>query len=187
VLCALVLGLASPVFAHEGETHEKSAALKHLEGLDGERFEQAFLKHMTHHHRSGVEMAELAQAKAKHPEVKELGEKIAKMQEQEIEEMTGWLKAWYDEEAEPHFKDEKSEKEMKMELEKLRAAEGDEFDRLFLKSMSKHHRDGMATAKLVSEKSKRAELVAAAKKMVSDQAREIEQMVAWQTSWFGKD
>ncbi len=187
VLCALALGIATPVYAHEGETHEKSATLKHLESLDGEKFEQAFLKSMIHHHDSGVEMAELAQANAKHPEVRALGQKIAKVQQHEIDEMTGWLKAWHKEDAERNFKDEKMDEEMKMTMEKLGAAEGEEFDRLFLKSMIKHHRDGMAMAKLVPEKSKRAELVSAAKKMVSDQTRELEQMATWQESWFAKD
>lgn len=187
MLCALVLGLATPVFASEGETHEKSATLKHLEALEGEKFEQAFLKSMIHHHDSGVEMAELAQSNAKHPEVRELGQKIAKMQEHEIEEMTGWLKAWYKEDAERDFKDEKMDDEMKMMMDKLGAAEGEEFDRLFLTSMSKHHRDAIASAKLVAQKSKRAELVAASKKMVADQTHEVEQMMAWKKSWFAKE
>lgn len=187
VFCALVLGLATPVLAHEGETHEKSAMLKHLEGLEGGKFERAFLRLMTHHHKSGVEMAELAEKQAKHPELRTLGTKIAKMQKQEIDEMTGWLEEWYDEEAEPHFQDVQSEKEMQMEMKKLQASEGEEFDQAFLKAMTKHHRDGMAMAKLVPEKSKRTELVSAAKKMVSDQNREVEQMATWKKSWFAKD
>ena len=187
VFCALVIGSAAPAFASEGETHGKSAMLKHLEGLEGERFEQSFLRLMTHHHKSGVEMAELAEKQAKHFELRTLGTKIAKMQKQEIDEMTGWLEEWYDEEAEPHFQDAQSEKEMQMETKKLQASEGEEFDQAFLKAMSKHHRDGMAMAKLVPVKSKRTELVSAGKKMIGDQTRELEQMATWQESWFAKD
>jgi uncharacterized protein (DUF305 family) len=185
-LCLFLLGLTSIAAAHEEGAQEKSASLKHLEGLEGEGFERDFLKLMIHHHQSGIEMAELAQSKASHAEVRELGEKIVAAQRRETGEMTGWLRDWFKADPQPHFRDEASEKKMQRQMEKLKAAEGEEFDRLFLEAMTMHHRDGIAMAKLAPGKAKHEELAEAAKKMADDQSREVEQMMAWERSWSGK-
>jgi uncharacterized protein (DUF305 family) len=71
-------------------------------------------------------------------------------------------------------------------MAKLREAEGDEFDRLFLESMTEHHGSGVAAMELVPEKARRGELVSAAKKMTEQQAEEIRKMTAWHDRWFGK-
>lgn len=183
VVFGALLAFVAPASAQGGG---KSATLEHLEGLQGERFEAAFLKQMTHHHGSGIEMAKLAEEKSKRREVRELAEKIDSSQAKESKQMTSWLKEWFDQSPEPHFRDEAMEAKMRAQMEKLRAAEGDEFDRLFLEAMSDHHRSGVQSAKLVPEKSSREELEEAAKKMVDQQSEEIEQMTSWRGRWFGK-
>jgi uncharacterized protein (DUF305 family) len=58
-------------------------------------FDKAFLQMMPQHHHMAVEMAEQAQKKATHPELKELATKIAKDQQEEIKQMKSWAQAWF--------------------------------------------------------------------------------------------
>jgi uncharacterized protein (DUF305 family) len=58
-------------------------------------FDKAFLQMMPQHHHMGVEMAEQAEKKATHPELKELAAKIAKEQQEEIKQMKSWAQSWF--------------------------------------------------------------------------------------------
>lgn len=58
-------------------------------------FDKAFLQMMPEHHHMVVEMAEQAEKKATHPELKELAAKIAKDQQEEIKQMKGWAQSWF--------------------------------------------------------------------------------------------
>jgi uncharacterized protein (DUF305 family) len=50
---------------------------------------------MPKHHHMAVEMAEQAEKKATHPELKELAAKIAKDQQKEIKQMKSWAQSWF--------------------------------------------------------------------------------------------
>src|SRR5881409_2354408 len=58
-------------------------------------FDKAFLEMMPKHHHMAVEMAEQAEKKAAHPELKELAAKIAKDQQKEIKQMKSWAQSWF--------------------------------------------------------------------------------------------
>lgn len=53
-----------------------------------------FATDMIPHHRQAVEMAKLAETRAKSPEVKNLAVQILNAQDPEIQTMSGWLTAW---------------------------------------------------------------------------------------------
>lgn len=58
-------------------------------------FDRAFLKAMVPHHGSAIEMAEQAQERAEHPEIKRLADEIVAAQTREIATMESWLRDWY--------------------------------------------------------------------------------------------
>lgn len=58
-------------------------------------FDRAFIDMMVPHHQGAVAMAELAQQRAEHPEIKQMAETIITDQEREIMQMKGWRKAWF--------------------------------------------------------------------------------------------
>ena len=58
-------------------------------------FDKAFLQMMPQHHHAAVEMAEQAEKKATHPELKELAAKMAKDQQDEIKQMKAWSNSWF--------------------------------------------------------------------------------------------
>ncbi|MBP9750269.1 MAG: DUF305 domain-containing protein [Candidatus Peribacteraceae bacterium] len=65
-----------------------------LEGKSGDAFDAAFLEMMIPHHQGAVDMAELAAANAKHPEIKALAEAILTSQQKEIADMQQWQSEW---------------------------------------------------------------------------------------------
>ncbi len=67
---------------------------KILEGKTGDDFDKNFIEMMIHHHEGAIDMAELIPARAKHEEIKKLGQDIISAQTQEITAMKTWAKAW---------------------------------------------------------------------------------------------
>jgi uncharacterized protein (DUF305 family) len=66
-----------------------------LSGKHGDDFDKAFLEMMPKHHHAAVEMAEQAEKKATHPELKEFAAKVGKDQQDEINQMKEWAQAWF--------------------------------------------------------------------------------------------
>ncbi len=58
-------------------------------------FDKAFIMAMLPHHQSAIEAAKLAQQQATKPETKTLAGSIIADQQREIDQMNGWMKAWY--------------------------------------------------------------------------------------------
>lgn len=67
---------------------------KELEGLSGDDFDKTFIEMMTAHHEGAVAMAELIPSRAKHDEIKTLGQAIIAAQTKEIAEMKQWQMDW---------------------------------------------------------------------------------------------
>jgi uncharacterized protein (DUF305 family) len=81
--------------ANETADKEMKPHMAMLDGKHDADFDKAFLQMMPEHHHMAVEMAEQAEKKATHPELKELAAKIAKDQEAEIKQMKGWANSWF--------------------------------------------------------------------------------------------
>ena len=60
-----------------------------------EPFDEAFTEAMIPHHRSAIEMAEVARKKSDNPRIKELSGDIIDAQEREISQMRTWRESWY--------------------------------------------------------------------------------------------
>ncbi len=65
-----------------------------LERKSGDEFDRAFLAMMIDHHEGAVDMAALADARAKHAEIKDLAAKISAAQKSEIDQMKQWQLEW---------------------------------------------------------------------------------------------
>ena len=73
--------------------HSQSAARK-LESLEGDAFDEAFIKEMISHHKGAIDTANLIETNAKHEELKTLGNNIIAAQSQEIDMMQAWQREW---------------------------------------------------------------------------------------------
>lgn len=60
----------------------------------GEPFDLAFIDAMVRHHQSAIMMAQVALARAEHPELKALAQAIVDAQQREIAQMQEWRAAW---------------------------------------------------------------------------------------------
>ena len=81
--------------ANEKADKEMKPHMSMLQGKKDADFDKAFLEMMPKHHHMAVEMAEQAESKSTHPELKEFAAKIAKDQQNEIKQMKSWATSWF--------------------------------------------------------------------------------------------
>src|SRR5579862_72864 len=117
-----------------------------------------FMQGMIMHHAQAVEMTALIPSHTENPEVRELGRRISLSQSDEIKFMERWLEARH-EPTSMEMPDmpgmDRSGKPMALmpgmlapaQMEALRKARGDLFDRLFLTGMIQHHGGALVMVK----------------------------------------
>ena len=66
-----------------------------LQGKKGEDFDKVFISGMIVHHQGAIDMARMAQANARHQEVKTLADAIITSQTKDIKMMQGWQMDWH--------------------------------------------------------------------------------------------
>ena len=67
--------------------------------------------------------------------------------------------------------------------ESLRDKTGDDFDKLFIAHMIKHHQGAIYMAKLAKDNAKHDEIKNMADDIISAQSKEIDMMQTWQGDW----
>lgn len=65
-----------------------------LQGLEGDEFDEAFIRLMIPHHEGAIDMAERALKASSHPEMKQLANDIIEAQQREIDMMREWQGQW---------------------------------------------------------------------------------------------
>jgi uncharacterized protein (DUF305 family) len=146
-------GEAAPNIVQPGAPGEPSRTLSveelaALEGTEHGDVDVAFMQGMIHHHAQALRMTALVPERSASPQLELLAKRIDVSQEGEIEQMSGWLKDRGESAPELHrihghahgggqvlMPGMLSEPELK----ELEAASGEEFDRLFLEFMIRHH------------------------------------------------
>jgi len=141
----------------------------------------AFVQGMIPHHQQAVIMSEYAASRAADSRVKDLADRIEAAQQPEIDQMQGFLQDWGVEEGVEHggqhggggghpgmLEDE--------ELARLEAADGQEFDRLFLQGMTEHHRGAVTASEKELAEGQSPEAKALAGEIISAQRAEIAEM-----------
>lgn len=174
-----------------GMNHDHSMSMD-LGPADAD-YDLRFIDGMTPHHQGAVDMAKEALQKSKRPEIKQLANNIIKAQNQEIEQMKKWRKAWYPKAADKpmaynaqmgHMMEMSSEqmKAMMMSTD-LGAADAD-FDKRFLDAMIPHHEGALTMGKDALSKSKRPEIKQMSQDILTSQQKEIDQMNEWRKAWY---
>lgn len=137
----------------------------------------AFATNMIPHHKQALEMAELAETRAKSQKVKDLAAQIKNAQGPEIETMTGWLTAWGQPIPEDMSGMDMSGSMPGMmtmdEMQDLENASGAEFDQMFLTMMIKHHQGAIAMAKTEQTDGTNEAAIQLAEKIEEAQTSEI--------------
>ncbi|WP_314409198.1 DUF305 domain-containing protein [Streptomyces sp. DSM 40484] len=147
----------------------------------------AFAQGMIPHHRQAVEMAELAEGRARSAEVSELAAAIKKAQGPEIRTLSGWLTSWGEdvpaEDGMDHSAHDMRSMMTDEEMTGLENASGKAFDTAFLKLMIKHHEGAVTMARTEQADGASVAAVRLAGRIVTAQSTEIDRM----NTLLGKD
>ena len=139
------------------------------------------------HHEQGVEMARLAQQKGADARVRAFAKKTADDQQRDMLTLRGHRQHWYSDrplmdhaQMAAHMRSMPGHQNMQMDhgadFKKLEAAEGRAFDRLFLDTMTHHHRMAIDMSKEATTKAEHAEIKEFARRTVARQQGEIAEM-----------
>ncbi len=146
---------------------------------DADQNDVMFAQMMIPHHEQAIEMSDLAlETDSASPEVLALAAQIKAAQGPEIDQMTQWLEDWdTDMPMGGHDMGDMGGDGMmgQDDLDELEAAQGSEFDTLWLTLMIEHHEGALTMADRVVD-SDNADVAALAKAIVKGQAAEIATM-----------
>ena len=196
LLAVAVVALAATVAAGCGGGGHAASQDK------GNDVDRAFVRLMVPHHQSAIEMANVAQRKGRHKQIKTLAINITTTQKAEIDQLNGigddiGAKADSSMSGMDHggghamgdTKDlemlglSQSAAGMSMDMAALENAKP--FDRAFIDMMVPHHQGAVRMAKAELANGKNPELKMIAQKIVDAQEKEIEEMSSWRINWYG--
>lgn len=151
--------------------------------------DKSFIEMMLPHHKSAIEMAEIALNRAKKPEVKKLAQSIIEEQTSEIKQMQTWYKQWYGAEVPTNSMNMEMHQGMgqgmmmsmqhqeMMDKEMIDAVKNaPDFDQEFLRQMTRHHRMATMMAGMVVNSATHPEIRNLAQNIIRSQSTEIAQM-----------
>jgi uncharacterized protein (DUF305 family) len=167
----------------------RSAGVSNSDVLDAH-----FIEQMIPHHEDAITMAQLAEIKAKTPEVKQLATNIIGSQGKEIDQMKSWYKQWFGRDL-PTGKNVMTQhgmmggnQSMHMgmmgnETDSTRLENAVDFDKAFVEDMIPHHQMAVMMASMLKNGSSRPEMRKLADDIITAQTSEIDQMRGWLTQW----
>ena len=142
-----------------------------------------FVREMIGHHEQALEMTRLLSARTSDPDMKKLGLRIELSQADEIKMMREWLTGRGQQPPDAHAHHASGALMPGMltagEMARLAAANGREFDRLFLEYMIKHHAGAVTMVRQLFDTAgaaQDAEIYAFAADVEADQRMEIDRM-----------
>ncbi len=155
---------------------------------NGEYSDERFIDAMVLHHRSAVEMAEVALENAEHPELRQFAADIISNRLAEMEEL------WEIKEREfgpsgtpPEARAGEPEEEMEamgVAADPEELANQEPFDRAFIDAMISHNVAAIEMAILARESTANPEIRELASGIVEAQEGEIQQMTGWRREWY---
>jgi uncharacterized protein (DUF305 family) len=143
-------------------------------------YDRAFLTDMIGHHAMAIDMAEMAEEKATHDELRQVAQEIVRTQSAEIAQMRTWLRKWY---GKRNVRPEMHHEDMAL-MEELEASTGAAFEIRFLAQMSVHHAQAIERAKVAVERAKHPQVRKLARAIVRAQQGEIDQFRNWLVAWY---
>lgn len=184
------LRISAAVLAIAGLVTPASAAAATANKVD-----KAFVGEMPLHHAMAIDMARMALEQGEHAEIKATSQAIVKSQKSEIVRLRKIGKRLGVRPTHPHdhprIMDDldtlglnMKTAGMAMGMEELDGA--DPFDRQFIDMMITHHRGAILMARAELRGGKDPSLRKIARAIVTAQAKEIREMNAWRTAWYGE-
>ena len=150
----------------------------------GNGVDRAFAVAMAPHHRSAVEMAEVAKERSTRGEIQRLADEIVRTQNAEIERLAA-LDRRLSEAGVEAGELGVADHQMGMDGDAAMLDGAKPFDREFIDMMIPHHQGAIRMARAELANGQNPELKELAEAIVDAQAKEIDQMNTWRIEWFG--
>ena len=183
LVAALAVGLLAAACG-EDDT-DPGGASGSSESAPGNGVDRAFASEMIPHHRSAVEMAQVAKERSDRKEIQRLADAIISTQNAEIEQLTAVDQTLKDAAIESGDLGV-AEHEMGMDDDASMLADAKPFDREFIDMMIAHHQGAIRMARAEQERGENRELKKLAVAIEDAQAKEIDEMNTWRVEWFGE-
>ncbi len=149
-----------------------------------------FLTGMIPHHQQAVEMAEMVPERTERAELRQLAVAIVETQNEEIDTMEGLLARSGTQapgggghQGEGHEGGQMPGMMDDAQMRALAAAEGDDFDRMFIEMMTAHHEGAIQTAEQELQDGQNPDVKDLARQIIDAQRAEIDQMRRWKQEW----
>jgi uncharacterized protein (DUF305 family) len=180
----------SPPIVQPGAPGQETRVIQAAQAVDTSKVgytaaDVRFMQGMIGHHAQALEMAALLPSRTSREDMKLLALRIEVSQADEIKMMQRWLEVRGQDVPGPHAHHAPGALMPGMltaaEMDRLAAAKGPEFDRLFLEGMIKHHGGALTMVKELFASpgaGQEAEMYAFASDVDADQRMEIERMAA---------
>lgn len=154
---------------------------------DAQRTDDDFIAQMVAHHEAAIEMAELAQERAEHVEVRQLADEVIAAQTSEIDQMRSVHERMFDEGIEGHEHGSlgMSAAEMGMHMDMAGLESAERFDEEFIDAMIAHHQGAIRMARIEKDQGEDEELAELCDAIIAAQTAEIEEMNRWRQQWYG--
>jgi len=162
--------LAQP--GHAGHGPMAMQSMGELQKLSGRSFDIAYMSMMIEHHKGAVEMARAILKTSKDARIRKAAQEIVAVQQKEITQLEGWLKAWYGVAPSQRYM-----QMMRTDMQPMMPSVPT--DRTFLEGMIPHHQDAVEMSRLCLQKAARAELKRFCQGVIEVQTREIAQFKNW--------
>jgi uncharacterized protein (DUF305 family) len=157
---------------------------------DHNQADVAFAQNMIPHHAQAIAMSRLAAQQAVSPQVKDFAARIQAAQQPEIEQMSGWLRAWHDPVPAPNSPmggieqgdmgqmdhDVSGPMPGRMsgdQMQQLEQATGPAFDQMYLQMMITHHQGAITIAQTELRAGQNPGARQLAQRIINTQQREI--------------
>jgi uncharacterized protein (DUF305 family) len=172
----LTIGVAA---CGEDETTRESGR------VPGNGIDRAFVAEMIPHHRSAVEMAEIAAQRSERGEIAELAEDVISTQNAEIDQLQGFERRFADagiEQGELGM----AAHEMGAGVDAAMLRDAEPFDREFIDAMIPHHQGAIRMARVELAQGENPDVKRLAEAIIAAQSSEIDQMNQWRVEWYGR-
>jgi len=193
VTVALIFGLASCThnkIIQPGAPGQQSKTISRAKATDMSKVQATkadieFMQGMIHHHLQAIDMTALLSQNTSSEDMRKLGLRMSLSQSDEIKMMRRWLETRGQEAPGDHAHHMPGAPMMPgmlsaQEMERLAAAKGPAFDKLFLEGMIKHHNGALVMVDELFAKGagQQSEIFAFATDVEADQRAEIDRMTA---------
>lgn len=175
--------MSCPAFADDmkdmkGMEHGRShMTMKSSPAVSSKAYDHQFIDTMMQHHMMAMHMAEMAEPKATHPELKSTIRRMMDEQQKEMDELKSLKQKHYADKGEAINADLPGMASSKnMDMHQLTEAEGEDFDKKFITMMTKHHKSGIELAQSEIRRGKHTDVKAFAQKTMQGQKKDLDDM-----------